>query len=114
MRESIQARLLPGEGAIDLPRLFDALERIDAAPLIAPEVFSRELADLGPAIMAARVAERLQDGARGPARVAGLTRAAGAAAGAPSVASAVPQHNIGLTSPPARSTGAARRPAIGD
>jgi len=57
MRESIQARLLPGEGAIDLPRLFDALERIDAAPLIAPEVFSRELADLGPGTMAARVAD---------------------------------------------------------
>jgi sugar phosphate isomerase/epimerase len=57
MRESIQARLLPGEGAIDLARLFDALERIDAAPLIAPEVFNRELAELGPAIMASRVAE---------------------------------------------------------
>lgn len=57
MRESIGARLLPGEGAIDFPRLFAALEAIGAAPLIAPEVFSRALADLGPGEMALRVAQ---------------------------------------------------------
>jgi sugar phosphate isomerase/epimerase len=56
MRESIQARLLPGEGAIDFPRLFAAFREIGAAPLIAPEVFSRELAELGAAEMALRVA----------------------------------------------------------
>ena len=57
MRESIQARLLPGEGAIDYGRLFACLERIGARPLIAPEVFNRALAERGPAEMARRVAE---------------------------------------------------------
>jgi sugar phosphate isomerase/epimerase len=57
MRESIQARLLPGEGAIDFARLFDCLERIGARPLIAPEVFNRALAERGPAEMARRVAD---------------------------------------------------------
>lgn len=57
MRESIQGRLLPGEGAVDFGRLFDVLERIGATPLIAPEVFSRTLAERGPGEMARAVAE---------------------------------------------------------
>jgi sugar phosphate isomerase/epimerase len=57
MRESIQARLLPGEGAIDYARLFDCLERIGANPLVAPEVFNRALAERGPVEMACRVAD---------------------------------------------------------
>lgn len=57
MRESIQARLLPGEGAIDYTGLFACLERIGARPIVAPEVFNRALAEQGPALMARRVAE---------------------------------------------------------
>jgi sugar phosphate isomerase/epimerase len=57
MRESIQARLLPGEGAIDYAGLFTSLDRIGARPLVAPEVFNRTLAERGPAEMARRVAD---------------------------------------------------------
>lgn len=52
--ETSTARLLPGEGAIDLLGLIDAVAATGATPLIVTEVFSAELYDLGPAENAKR------------------------------------------------------------
>ena len=52
--ETSTARLLPGEGAIDLLGLLASLDAIGASPVIVSEVFSAELCDLGPAENARR------------------------------------------------------------
>ena len=48
MDEALSARRLPGEGAVDIPRLLAALEATGANPWFAYEVFSRELVATGP------------------------------------------------------------------
>lgn len=48
------ARLLPGEGDVDLLGLLDVLAEIGASPVIVSEVFSAELAELGTAENARR------------------------------------------------------------
>jgi sugar phosphate isomerase/epimerase len=57
VRETTTARLLPGEGAIDLRRVLEAIRHTGADPVFAPEVFSSELLDLGPHAMAVAVFE---------------------------------------------------------
>lgn len=47
--ETFTARLLPGEGDIDLLALLDALADMGAAPAVMAEVFSMSLAELGAA-----------------------------------------------------------------
>jgi sugar phosphate isomerase/epimerase len=47
--ETVTARLLPGEGDIDIDAVLDVLEAIGAAPVLATEVFSEELVALGKA-----------------------------------------------------------------
>ena len=56
--ETLGARRLPGEGAVDFASLREALDATGARPLAAPEVFSAELLALGPAEMARRIAAR--------------------------------------------------------
>jgi sugar phosphate isomerase/epimerase len=46
--ESMNRRLLPGDGDIDLRGLVDAIDAIGAEPIVALEVFSREIASLDP------------------------------------------------------------------
>jgi sugar phosphate isomerase/epimerase len=46
--ETVTARLLPGEGAIDIAGLLDVLSQMGAAPVIVSEVFSHALAAMGP------------------------------------------------------------------
>jgi sugar phosphate isomerase/epimerase len=48
-------RLLPGDGVIDIARLLDELAQMGAAPVVAAEVFSRALTELGPNVMAQQV-----------------------------------------------------------
>jgi sugar phosphate isomerase/epimerase len=48
------ARLLPGEGVVDILGLLDLLADIGAAPVVASEVFSARLTDLAPADNARR------------------------------------------------------------
>jgi sugar phosphate isomerase/epimerase len=55
MEEALTDRRLPGSGAIDFVSLFDTLDAIGAEPIIAPEVFSVELAQQGAPAMAKRV-----------------------------------------------------------
>ena len=55
MTETMTARLLPGHGDIDIAGLLAVLDDMGADPIVAPEVFSSELAALGPAEMARRV-----------------------------------------------------------
>lgn len=57
MTEAMTARLLPGEGVVDLDALFEALDAIGADPVIAPEVFNTELAADGPGAAARRIVE---------------------------------------------------------
>lgn len=42
--ETMTARLLPGEGAVDIPRLLGVLDEMHAAPLVVCEIFSSVLA----------------------------------------------------------------------
>jgi sugar phosphate isomerase/epimerase len=56
-REAMTDRRLPGQGTIDFASLFGVLDEIGARPVIAPEVFNRELAAAGMGSMAARVFE---------------------------------------------------------
>ena len=53
--EAMTARRLPGDGVVDLAALLGALDEIGARPFVASEVFSTELAALGPAEAARRV-----------------------------------------------------------
>lgn len=53
--ETTTARLLPGEGDVDIPAVLDVLAAAGAAPIVAAEVYSAPLAELGPAEMARRV-----------------------------------------------------------
>lgn len=55
MAETMSARRLPGEGVVDLAALLKALDGIGARPVIAPEVFSAEVAADGPAEAARRI-----------------------------------------------------------
>jgi sugar phosphate isomerase/epimerase len=52
--ETATARLLPGEGDIDLDGMLDAVDAIGAEPIVVSEVFSATLAALGPAENARR------------------------------------------------------------
>jgi sugar phosphate isomerase/epimerase len=53
MLESMM-RLLPGEGAVDIPTVLETLAEMEASPVVITEVFSRALCDLGPAENARR------------------------------------------------------------
>lgn len=46
--ETSTARLLPGDGAVDLTGLLDVLEEMGATPVVVSEVFSASLAALSP------------------------------------------------------------------
>lgn len=48
LEETMFKRLLPGEGEIDLRSLVDTIDELGAEPIIAPEVFSRDIAALDP------------------------------------------------------------------
>jgi sugar phosphate isomerase/epimerase len=50
-----RARLLPGEGVVDIDAAVGALAAIGAEPFVAFEVFNRELASQGADVMAARL-----------------------------------------------------------
>ena len=52
MTECLFDRKLPGEGGVDLVGLIDLFQEIGARPIIAPEVFNRDLASAGPTKMA--------------------------------------------------------------
>jgi len=52
--EAMTDRRLPGEGGVDFASVFDALDLIGAQPYVATEVFSTELAGLGPQVAAQR------------------------------------------------------------
>jgi sugar phosphate isomerase/epimerase len=49
LTETGTARLLPGDGVIDITSVLDALDDIDAKPLVVSEVFSTSLAESGSA-----------------------------------------------------------------
>ncbi len=53
--ETMARRKAPGEGAVDLHALFGALDQIGARPFVASEVFSAEIAALGPEGAARRI-----------------------------------------------------------
>jgi sugar phosphate isomerase/epimerase len=55
--ETMNHRMLPGEGDADLVGLIRILDEMGAHPLVAPEVFSRVLTRLGPEAMAERVGQ---------------------------------------------------------
>jgi sugar phosphate isomerase/epimerase len=57
MSATLHQRLLPGEGAIDLPAMIDALRAIGTAAPIGVEVFSDALHALGPVEAAQRAAD---------------------------------------------------------
>jgi sugar phosphate isomerase/epimerase len=52
--ETMSARLLPGEGAADVPGVLAVLDEMGASPAIVSEVFSKELGALDPAENARR------------------------------------------------------------
>ncbi len=52
--ETMTARLLPGDGDVDIHGLLDVLDGMGASPMVATEVFSAALAGLGPAENARR------------------------------------------------------------
>jgi sugar phosphate isomerase/epimerase len=56
MDEAMTDRRLPGEGAVDVGRLFTTLDAIGAEPWFAYEVFNRDLAAAGPDTAARRLA----------------------------------------------------------
>lgn len=55
LEECMTARLLPGQGAVNIPELLGSLKAIGAEPLWAPEVFSQELAARGHKAMVAEI-----------------------------------------------------------
>jgi sugar phosphate isomerase/epimerase len=55
MAECLTDRPVPGEGAIDIPPLMDALRATGADPVIAYQVCNPDLAETGAAAMAARL-----------------------------------------------------------
>lgn len=57
LAETMAHRLLPGDGVVDYRALCASLEAIGAEPNVAPEIFNPELAAIGPAALAKRVAE---------------------------------------------------------
>jgi sugar phosphate isomerase/epimerase len=56
IEETMVHRLLPGDGDIDIRGILGTLEAMGAEPLLAPEVFNRELAARGPREAARRMA----------------------------------------------------------
>lgn len=46
--ETMTARLLPGEGVVDIPRLLDTLDEMNASPLVVCEIFSSVLSAADP------------------------------------------------------------------
>jgi sugar phosphate isomerase/epimerase len=56
LAETMAHRLLPGDGVVDYVALCASLDAIGAEPNVAPEVFNPQLAALGPAELARRVA----------------------------------------------------------
>jgi sugar phosphate isomerase/epimerase len=59
--ETMNRRLLPGEGEIDLRGLVDAIDDMGGEPIVAPEVFSRAVSALGPEEAAERMARATRD-----------------------------------------------------
>lgn len=57
--ETLTARLLPGEGAVDIMEVLDALDDIGASPVVVAEVFSSSLSALDPAENARRQYEAM-------------------------------------------------------
>jgi sugar phosphate isomerase/epimerase len=57
MDETMNRRLLPGDGEIDLRSLLDTLDQIGAEPIVAPEVFNPSIGALGPEEAAQRIGE---------------------------------------------------------
>jgi sugar phosphate isomerase/epimerase len=55
LAESLTARQLPGHGVVDIDAVLDVLDDNGATPQLAVEVFSTELAQLGPEAMARTV-----------------------------------------------------------
>ncbi|WP_419918372.1 sugar phosphate isomerase/epimerase family protein [Candidatus Poriferisocius sp.] len=53
--ETMTARLLPGEGAVDFAEVIGIISDSGASPIWFPEVFSSTLAQAGPQIMASQV-----------------------------------------------------------
>jgi sugar phosphate isomerase/epimerase len=56
VEETMNGRLLPGEGDIDLDSLLGALDDIGAEPIVSPEVFNPAIGALGPDEAARRIA----------------------------------------------------------
>lgn len=57
LAETMTARLLPGEGAVDHAALLATLDAIGADPLVAPEPFNPARAAAGPTVYAHEIAE---------------------------------------------------------
>ena len=57
MDETMNRRLLPGDGEIDLRTLLDTLDEIGAEPIVAPEVFNPSIGALGPTEAAQRIGD---------------------------------------------------------
>jgi sugar phosphate isomerase/epimerase len=55
--ETMNRRLLPGEGEIDLRSLLAVLDEIGAEPIVAPEVFNPAIGGLGPEEAARRIGD---------------------------------------------------------
>jgi sugar phosphate isomerase/epimerase len=55
LAETMAARLLPGEGVVDIRSVIAVLAETGADPVVAAEVFNSELAARGPAVMARSV-----------------------------------------------------------
>jgi sugar phosphate isomerase/epimerase len=55
--ETMNRRLLPGEGEIDLRSLLDTLDEIGAEPIVAPEIFNPAIGGLGPEEAARRIGD---------------------------------------------------------
>lgn len=55
LAECMRSRPLPGEGAVDIAGLLAVLREMGASPIVAPEVFNRELAREGADEMARRI-----------------------------------------------------------
>ena len=53
--EAMTARLLPGDGVVDYAELWEALDHIDATPVVAAEVMAADLVAEGASSMAAKV-----------------------------------------------------------
>jgi sugar phosphate isomerase/epimerase len=57
MDETMNRRLLPGDGEIDLRTLLDTLDEMGAEPIVAPEVFNPSIGALGPDEAARRIGD---------------------------------------------------------